>query len=238
MKSKKAYSCLAGLATFMCLLPPIASAELFDNILRKAVTNQSTNLMNMAIKSATDVTWGTIAGGTQGPADAQGKVVLYRTFWCGYCKREAAYMQQKNIPFVERDIETNPAYKAEYSRLGGKGGVPFTVFGNRTLSGFNESTFDNYYAEYQRTMAAAPVQDTGRMQAVAATASAPQAGDTLTGKIPNIQIYREPARTAPKLTVMAANEAVVYMGEEHDGFYRITSSQGEGWVDKLLVKKP
>lgn len=237
MKSKKAHFCLAGLAAFICLLSPIASAQLFDNIMRNVVTNQSTTLINMAIKSATDVTLGTIAGGAQGPADAQGKVVLYRTAWCGYCKRASAYMQQKNIPFVERDIEANPAYKAEYSRLGGKG-VPFTVFGTRTLSGFNESAFDNYYAEYQRTMATAPVQDTGRMQAVMVTPSVLQAGDTLTGKIPNIHIYREPARNAPKLTVMAANDAVVYMGEERDGFYRITSSQGEGWVDKLLVKKP
>ncbi|MBA3996232.1 MAG: hypothetical protein C0489_06520 [Candidatus Accumulibacter sp.] len=237
MRFKKTRPYLTGLAISACLLPSIAFAQLFDNLLRNVVTNQTTNLMNMVVKSATDVTLGTIKSGVQGPDDAYGKVVLYRTAWCGYCKREATYMQQKHIPFVERDIEANPAHKAEYSRLGGKGPVPFTVFGTRTLQGFSESAFDNYYAEYQRTLPNAPGQETSRGQAVAATASGLQSGDTLIGKIPNIQIYRQPLKSAPQLTVMAANEAVVHMGEERDGFYLVTSIQGEGWVDKLLVKK-
>ena len=31
---------------------------------------------------------------------------------------------------------------------------------------------------------------------------------------------------------------MIYMGEEREGLYRVTTPQGEGWVDKLLVKKP
>jgi hypothetical protein len=31
---------------------------------------------------------------------------------------------------------------------------------------------------------------------------------------------------------------VFYMGDEREGFYRVTTRKGEGWVDILLLKKP
>lgn len=56
-----------------------------------------------------------------------------------------AYMHKKNIAFVERDIEANPAYRAEARKLGSKG-VPFLVFDDKTLSGFTEASFDQTFA--------------------------------------------------------------------------------------------
>ena len=62
------------------------------------------------------------------PVDSQGKVVLYCTAWCGHCKRAEAYMKDKGVAFVQKDIEMNPGYNQEYKRLGGKGGVPYFLF--------------------------------------------------------------------------------------------------------------
>ncbi len=82
---------------------------------------------------------------------ASTKVVLYRTAWCGYCKRAAAYMHQQKIQFVERDIELDDRSHAEYQRLGGKGSIPLIQFGDKTMMGFAQETFDQYYVEFKKT---------------------------------------------------------------------------------------
>jgi glutaredoxin len=81
---------------------------------------------------------------------ANAKVVLYRTAWCGYCKRAAAYMQQQKIQFVERDIEVDERSHAEYQKLGGKGSIPLIQFGDKTMMGFAQEAFDQYYSEFKK----------------------------------------------------------------------------------------
>lgn len=227
---------LRGFALVTLLVAPTVSAQDLGSLFRGVINNRAAGIMDMVIKSATDVTFGELLAGEEGPQDAEGKVVLYRTEWCGYCKQAAAYMQQKNMPFVERDIERNPAYKAEYRRLGGTGPVPFTVFGTRTLSGFSPSSFDNYYNEFQRAQNAV-VSPSAQAKGPANADGAVEAGATLTGKIPGIPIYAAADKSAPRLVALGKDDAVVYMGEEKNGFYRVTSAAGEGWVDKLLVKQ-
>jgi hypothetical protein len=151
-------------------------------------------------------------------------------------------MQLKKISFVERDIEANASYKTEFIKLGGKG-VPFFVFGAQTMSGFSQSAFDTNYAEFQRTQTASrpptivasaspgnPPQQSGSNTSL-------QSGDTLVGKIAGIKVYTEPSKTSKDLLVAGKAEEMIYMGEEREGLYRVTTSQGEGWVDKLLVKR-
>ena len=123
-----------------CVVTLPASAQDIGGLLRGLMQGRPGDLADV-IRSVADVSVGQLGGGVQGPQDADGKVVLYRTAWCGYCKQAAAYMQQKNIPFVERDIERNSAYKAEFSRFGGNG-VPLLLFGSKTMRGFSQSTFD------------------------------------------------------------------------------------------------
>jgi glutaredoxin len=85
---------------------------------------------------------------------AKTQVVLFRTAWCGYCKRAAAYMHQQKIQFVERDIELDARSHADYQRLGGKGSIPLIQFGDKTMMGFAQETFDQYYAEFKKVNAA------------------------------------------------------------------------------------
>ena len=204
--------------------------SLLTGALRNGIVN-SQDLVG-AIRSVAQVSYGQVPGGTAVPQDAQGKVVLYRTAWCGYCKQAATYMQQKSIPFVERDIEADPANKADYARLGGTGPVPFIVFGSKTMLGFSAAAIDRNYADYQRTLAAGPGAPS------ASPSPVPQPGDTLIGKITGIPVYRQPSKAADKLIGLAKTDTMIYMGEEREGLYRVTTPQGEGWVDKLLVKKP
>lgn len=205
----------------------------WGSLLTGALRNGAVSTQDMigAIRSVAQVSYGQVPGGAAAPQDAQGKVILYRTAWCGYCKQAAAYMQQKAIPFVERDIEADPANKAEYSRLGGKGPVPFIVFGTKTMLGFSAAAIDQNYADYQRILAAGSGVPSGT------PSLSPQPGDVLIGKISGIPVYRQPGKAAEKLILLAKTDTMIYMGEEREGQYRVTTPQGEGWVDKLLVKR-
>ena len=232
-----------ALAILFSLGAATASAQNFSSLLKNMT--QAKELVG-TIKSVSDVSFGQVTRGAPAPQDAEGKVVLYRTSWCGYCKRAETYMQQKNIPFVERDIEASSTNKAEYTRLGGKGPVPFLVFGSQTMSGFSEGAFDQHYAQFQHGEASmangsgrstAPVYIRSASPQSAPVSTSVQSGDTLVAKIPGIKVYTQASKSAAKLLLLGKADEVVYMGEERDGLYRVTSSQGEGWVDKLLVKK-
>ena len=197
-------------------------------------------------RSIAEVTTGQVMPGAQVPQNTEGKVVLYRTASCGYCKQAASYMQRKQIPFVERDVEANTSYQAEYRQLGGKG-VPLMVMADKTLSGFSESSFNKSYSEFQRTLSSgqgalsASNQASNRERPSSAgfnDGSGMQSGDALVARIAGTQVYQHAAKSAPRLSVLAKAEEVIFLGEETNGMYRIASAKGEGWVDRVLMKKP
>lgn len=237
---KKFSQCTVVLAM---LLPVAAYPQSLGSLLNTLKQMTSSNTMD-TIKSITDVIQGQLPAGA-GAQNAEGKVVLYRTSWCGYCKSASAYMHRKNIPFVERDIEANAGYKAEYKNLGGNGSIPFMVFGDKTVYGFTESTFDKNYADFQSSLNTATRGNgsgngngNGNGKNMPAESdSALQAGQAMVGKISGIKVYTQPSKSAEKLMMLGKTDEVIYMGEERDGLYRVTTQKGEGWVDKLLVKK-
>ena len=66
------------------------------------------------------------------------RVVMYMTERCGYCKQAKAYLQQKGIDVVERDIEKNASAKRDFNLLKG-GGTPLIYVGFRRVPGFNKN---------------------------------------------------------------------------------------------------
>ncbi|NVN89169.1 MAG: DUF4124 domain-containing protein [Desulfuromonadales bacterium] len=72
-----------------------------------------------------------------------GTVEMYVTDWCGYCKKAAAYMRSRDIPFVAYDIEKDSSAKQRHKELGGRG-VPLIIVGNNKMSGFSPETLDQY----------------------------------------------------------------------------------------------
>lgn len=106
------------------------------------------------------------------------------------------------------------------------------------MYGFTEESFDRNYAESRNALSASP--KTGAIQGPEPQreiGAALQAGQPMVGKIPGIKVYAQPNRSADKLMLLSKSDEVIYMGEERDGLYRVTTQKGEGWVDKLLVKK-
>jgi glutaredoxin len=217
-----------------------AHAQNWGGLVKNVLSGRAPSAQDVmgTLRSLTDVSFGQITGGVRSPAAADGQVVLYRTSWCGYCRQAASYMQQKGIAYVERDIETSAENKAEYRQLGGTGGVPMLVFGQKTMMGFSPANFDAAYAQFR--------QADSQIQQVAVVPSAvpyvtshfpPEAGDVLVGKIANISVYEQANKSSSVITVLRKTDEVVYMGEEREGLYRVTTADGTGWADKLMLKK-
>ncbi|RZI43928.1 hypothetical protein EGT07_00390 [Herbaspirillum sp. HC18] len=229
----------AGVLIALACVSLSLQAQSLNGALRSVLNGRvpSTQDVLGTIRSITEVTHGRVADNVPLPPDAESRVVLYRTAWCGYCKQAASYMQQKGIPFIERDIEANSTANTEYRQLGGTGGVPLLVFGQKTMSGFSAYKFDQTYAEFQRTRAGGVGMDAAGMSPTGYGMRPLQAGDALVGKIAGVPLYSEPSKASPMLAKLNKAEDVVYMGEEREGLYKVTASVGEVWVDKLLVKK-
>lgn len=58
------------------------------------------------------------------PGAAADDVVIFRTSWCGYCKKTAEYLTLKHVPFVEKDLEQDPGAREDMLARAKKAGVP------------------------------------------------------------------------------------------------------------------
>lgn len=61
------------------------------------------------------------------------------------------------------------------------------------------------------------------------------AGDLLHPKIDNVRLLRAPGDESEVVATLARGDAMIFLGEEQDGYLAVESSHGAGWVRKLLV---
>lgn len=64
-----------------------------------------------------------------------------------------------------------------------------------------------------------------------------EAGDVLMGKIGGLKLYSQPSKGSKVLASLGKGEEVIYTGTEKDGFLSVQGNNGEGWVEKILIKK-
>jgi hypothetical protein len=60
-------------------------------------------------------------------------------------------------------------------------------------------------------------------------------GDILRPKINSVKLMSDPRDGATEVVSLAKTDELVYLGEEADGFVRVESGKGGGWVKKVLV---
>ncbi|HRH81339.1 MAG TPA: SH3 domain-containing protein [Thiobacillaceae bacterium] len=65
-----------------------------------------------------------------------------------------------------------------------------------------------------------------------------EAGDVITGKIGGLKLYASPDKKSKVLANLGKGEEVIYKGDEQNGFLLVQGNDGEGWVEKLLIRKP
>jgi hypothetical protein len=62
-------------------------------------------------------------------------------------------------------------------------------------------------------------------------------GDTIVPKIANVKLFASPADGAKTIATLSKGDEMIFMGEEKDGFLKVESGSGSGWVKKVLVSK-
>lgn len=61
-------------------------------------------------------------------------------------------------------------------------------------------------------------------------------GDILRPKISNIKVYALPDISSDIIKTLREGEGVIYMGEKQNGFLRIETGDGGGWVKELFIR--
>jgi hypothetical protein len=62
-------------------------------------------------------------------------------------------------------------------------------------------------------------------------------GDTIVPKIGNVKLFAAPADSAKTVATLSKGDEMIFMGEEQNGFLKVESGSGSGWVKRVLVSK-
>lgn len=74
-------------------------------------------------------------------ADA-GKVILFSTSWCSYCKQARNLFKKNNIAFTEYDVESDYIAYQKFRAYGGRT-VPLIVINGEILEGYSQQAILN-----------------------------------------------------------------------------------------------
>jgi glutaredoxin len=80
-------------------------------------------------------------GGKPNAADVLGRVpiTMYSASWCGACSAARAFFKGAQIPFTERDVDTDALAASEARRLNPRGSIPTIDVAGTTIVGFRPS---------------------------------------------------------------------------------------------------
>jgi hypothetical protein len=62
-------------------------------------------------------------------------------------------------------------------------------------------------------------------------------GDTVVPKIANVKLYSQASDGSKAIATLSKGDEMIFMGEEKDGYLKVESGNGSGWVKKVLVQK-
>lgn len=84
------------------------------------------------------------------------EVVVYTTPTCPYCRQAKEFLRQKGIPFVEKDVTSNPAHAQEMIQVSGQRGVPVLIINGQVIVGFNRPLIEQVLSSAGPTGAGRP----------------------------------------------------------------------------------
>lgn len=129
--------------------------------------------------------------------------------------------------------------------FGGGGGGAFGGYGNTNEGKIIAASFADNYNNIVRAIRNDPnlQRDVGTLAQEAASGGKTRAGavynegDVLFPKISGVKIMAAAAEAGKAVATLGKGEELIYMGVEENGFLKVESGKGGGWVKKILVMK-
>ncbi|MBI5483269.1 MAG: NrdH-redoxin [Deltaproteobacteria bacterium] len=77
------------------------------------------------------------------------RIVIYTVSWCPHCRELKEYLTSRNIPFINRDVELEPAAMEELVQKYKTYGVPVVIIGSdqEVIKGFTAEQFEKAVAK-------------------------------------------------------------------------------------------
>jgi len=69
-------------------------------------------------------------------------------------------------------------------------------------------------------------------------ANAGAAGDVMLPKIAGVKVLRAPRDGSGDVQTLNRNDEAILLGEEQNGFVKVQTARGDGWVKAILLRKP
>lgn len=69
-------------------------------------------------------------------------ITIYSAPWCAFCHAVKQYLDGKKIPYVDKDIEKDPAAAQESVHKSGQMGIPVIDIDGTIIVGFDRTRID------------------------------------------------------------------------------------------------
>ena len=71
------------------------------------------------------------------PPAAISEVVIYTAPWCGWCRKALAWLDERGVQYVNKDIERDPRNREELIEKTGRTAIPVVEIGDALIRGFD-----------------------------------------------------------------------------------------------------
>lgn len=74
-------------------------------------------------------------------------VTVYSAPWCGFCQAAKRYLDDKGIPYTEKNVDDDRAYAEEAVEKSGQMGIPVLDIDGAIVVGFDRPTIDRLLSQ-------------------------------------------------------------------------------------------
>jgi len=76
------------------------------------------------------------------------KPIIYSAVWCGFCHATKQYLDDKDIAYEDRDVESDPKFATESVTKSGQRGIPVIDIDGDIIVGFDRPRIDAALAKH------------------------------------------------------------------------------------------